>query len=614
MNSSLVVSMKNVSLRNLLKETYEEIMQLFEKLYRDKTQLGRETTFSLIQRLQDFDLRNIDFDILGELHKEIQAREVRSSLGQFFTPPEIIRYIMSRLPLREFVLALEKEESPIILDPACGSGGFLVHFYNNAKTIMLERDWNHKDVTEALYNSIYGFDIDGFAVQLSTLNLVLKEKISDIGQLPSHVYTLDAVRTPLLGGERTSPELIHHKFTLIIGNPPFFEIKQFPGFATEYPMLLSNPKPNIASLFFLRYVQLLADDGILSFLLPASILFSDRFLDVRKYLLDYYTILEIVHLGRAFSEVGLEQIIIFVQNGRHEPGHTIRVVYDTVSLTEQIYKETSVLQAFFLTDRKFRFRIFMDEGVTPIIHKIEAKSGFLIDYAHRYHDRGRDRIAIFRGMGWERDLRRSRNTSHSLPALKGTNIMRYGIKNYYFLPNTRRPFNSRKFLLITSKPKIILQRLVSSRTRLVAIKDAKGIITISTIENLILKDDAPWNLDFVVGVLNSDLMALYVIDQIFMHSRLTTSIDQEYLGYLPIPLVGEERQEEIIKKVHELEAFTKLGIKAGREVKDIEDSGKYLALNRDLNRLVYSCYDLNDKEMSIIESRLTKFYNETSRG
>jgi hypothetical protein len=93
-----------------------------------------------------------------------------------------------------------------------------------------------------------------------------------------------------------------------------------------------------------------------------------------------------------------------------------------------------------------------------------------------------------------------------------------------------------------------------------------------------------------------------------MHSRLTTSIDQEYLGYLPIPLIGEVEQKELIEKVHELKRFVGEKIEGKMLVKEIENSKEYLAINSELNKLVYSYYGLNVYEISTIETRLNEFY------
>ncbi|MFW9779048.1 MAG: N-6 DNA methylase [Candidatus Heimdallarchaeota archaeon] len=602
--------MKNVSTRYSSNDKYIKVRELFERLYKEKNAADDWIILNLMQYLRHFDLKHYDFDILGELYNHIQSRKARNANGRFYTPPEIIRYVMSKLPLNDFVREMEKGSSPKILDPSCGTGGFLLAFQDEMQDIMLMRNWSQRDINRALQKSIYGIDIDEFAIQLSKLNMAMKENISNVNQISSNFYTEDAVKTPICGNEGNLSAVFGHRFMFVVGNPPYYEMKRFPRFVSEYPMLASSPIPNISSLFFVRYTQLLSDGGILVFLLPASLLFSDRFIDVRKYLLDRYSIIEVVHLGKAFSEVGLEQVIVFLQNKPPEFGHTVRVVFDIENLEKHIYKETITFQKYFLKDRKYRFRIFMDKTVSAIVQRIESRSEFLINHAYRYIDRGGRKIAIFRGMGWERDLTSSRDSENTFPAIKGTNIMRYGIKDYYYLPNARKSTTSHKFRLITTRPKIVLQRLVSSKTRLVATSDNNGILTISTIENLMLNDDAPWDQDFIVGILNSDLISLYVIDQIFMRSRLTTSLDQEYLGYLPVPVIDKAEQARLIEKVHRLKSLVEKGIEFKKPVKEIEVSEEYIAINRELNRLVYKYYDLTEHEIGIVETRLNEFYNK----
>ncbi|MFW9854626.1 MAG: N-6 DNA methylase [Candidatus Thorarchaeota archaeon] len=602
--------MKNVSSRYSSNDNYIKVRELFERLYREKNHVDNQIILNLMKDLRHSDLNYFDFDILGELYTHIQSRETRNANGQYYTPPEIIRYVISKLPISDFVTELEKGNSPKILDPSCGSGGFLLAFRKNMQEIMMTRNWSEREINRSLQTSIYGIDIDEFAIQLSKLNMAMRENVSNVNWLPPNFYAQDAVRSTICDNKRKLSVVFDHKFMFVVGNPPYYEMNRFPGFVSEYPMLAFGPKPNICSLFFIRYSHLLSDNGILAFLLPASLLFSDRFIEVRKYLLERYSIIEVAHLGKAFSEVGLEQVIIFLQNKPPEDGHTVRVVFDIENLAKRIFRETFTLQKYFLKDRKLRFRIFMDEAISGIVQKIESRSEFLISHTHRYSDRGRKQIGIFRGMGWERDLTRSRDSENTLPAIKGTNIMRYGIKGYYYLPNARKSNASRKFQLITTRPKIVLQRLVSSKTRLVATSDNNGIVTISTIENLILNDDAPWDLDFVLGILNSDLISLYVIDQIFMRSRLSTSIDQEYLGYLPVPIIDRIEQARLIEKVHRLQNLVERGIEIQKSVDEIEDSEEYIAINRELNRLVFKYYGLNGNEINVIETRLDEFYNK----
>ncbi|MHA2364768.1 MAG: N-6 DNA methylase [Candidatus Hodarchaeales archaeon] len=629
---------------HLIQSVFEELAPIFEKIYfsplfndnyLEDVTIDKEIILEVIRKLSIPRLN--DIDLIGTFYEDNLDRDIRNALGLFYTPQEVIKFMINRLPISSYIDDLEYGKLPLILDPSCGSGGFLVSCYNVLKDQLLQRKWKRKRIFSILFSNLIGLDIDNFAVQLSIMNLLIKEKLTKDFDFNVGVFTVDAVRIPIGLGQkqqRTLSEIIpslktevennkiqveefnkvnfrKKRFRFIIGNPPFFEFPRFSGLANLYPMIANDSKINIASLFLLRYSQLLEKKGILSFIFPASILFSTAFVNVRKYILEKFTILEIVQLGRAFSEVGLEQIVITIQKKDHNDNHNINVIYNIKSLDNESYEENKVLQKYSNLDRTKRFRIFLDSQVENIITKIESNSAFLIDHAAKYRVRNQNKIAIFRGLGLERELRTSRVANHSLPAIKGTNIMRFGIKDYYYLPNSRRKDTSSKYQLIKNESKILIQRLVSSKTRLVTTKETTGLAVISTIEVVILAKNAPWNIDFVVGILNSDLISYYVIDHIFMHSRLTTSLDKDYAGYLPIPLANHSIQRSIIQIVNDFEKIVQEGVNRGLSVDEIEESKSYLEKVETLNQQVYATYQLDEKEISIIKTRLLNFYNET---
>ncbi|EQD37066.1 type I restriction-modification system methyltransferase subunit like protein, partial [mine drainage metagenome] len=72
--------------------------------------------------LNQFNFAKVDRDILGKLYEKYLPKEERKALGEFYTPDEVIDYILDAV---EYVpnKAIEGKD---LIDPACGSGGFLV--------------------------------------------------------------------------------------------------------------------------------------------------------------------------------------------------------------------------------------------------------------------------------------------------------------------------------------------------------------------------------------------------------------------------------------------------------------------------------------------------------
>jgi N-6 DNA Methylase/Eco57I restriction-modification methylase/TaqI-like C-terminal specificity domain len=111
-----------------------------------------------------FNFEDLSGDFLGELYQHYFDRDTRKALGEFYTPPEAIEFILDEC-------GYAGRRSHRLLDPACGSGSFLVaalrrYLHNQpasskAKETLL-------DLTEGL--RIVGFDINPFAVLMSQVN------------------------------------------------------------------------------------------------------------------------------------------------------------------------------------------------------------------------------------------------------------------------------------------------------------------------------------------------------------------------------------------------------------------------------------------------------------
>jgi len=185
--------------------------------------------------------------------------------------------------------------------------------------------------------------------------------------------------------------------------------------------------------------------------------------------------------------------------------------------------------------------------------------------------------------------------------------MRYGIKEFQYVPNNLKNTKSDKLELIKSYDKLCIQRLVSSKTRLVVTKANPSVITISTIETIVLDPKSDYNIDFIIGILNSNLITYYVIDHIFMQSRLTTSLDKEYVKLLPIPKILKEDQEQLIQIAKNLEDIVKSGNSKNLDVKTIENSEEFKEKEILLNNTVYNYYGLTNDEISMIEGILLDF-------
>lgn len=180
---------------------------------------------TLLDTLNNFDFGKMESDFLGHIYEKLIPPIERKRLGQFYTPPGIIDLII------ELTIQNENEN---ILDPGCGSGGFLVGAYQKLRELkgfskdskLLLASAYHQQILE----QIYGIDINQFPAHLSVINLAVqnpKVRIDQINVLVSDFFDIRPRISTLTGFQGITPTGDEAKvnlpafFDVVIGNPPY---------------------------------------------------------------------------------------------------------------------------------------------------------------------------------------------------------------------------------------------------------------------------------------------------------------------------------------------------------------------------------------------------------
>lgn len=171
----------------------------------------------------------------------------RKKLGQYFTPKSIRELLLSKLP---------KKDNADILDPACGSGEFLLSCKKYFKNPIL-----------------YGFDIDKKLINISS-KLVKNASIKNFDFL--------------------NIDINKKKYDYIIGNPPYFELKLNEEIKKKYFYIIKG-RVNIFSLFIKTGLDLLKDGGYLAYVVPPSMNNGAYFSKLREYIIKNSS-LEYLHI------------------------------------------------------------------------------------------------------------------------------------------------------------------------------------------------------------------------------------------------------------------------------------------------------------------------------
>jgi methylase of polypeptide subunit release factors len=191
--------------------------------------MARQGWRGVFENLAHYNFRDIPYDIIGGIFQRLIAPEERQKFGQFFTGEDIVDIINSFCIHR----AADK-----VLDPACGSGSFLIRAYHRKAWLSARRHARQRNADshlthQELLADIYGCDIALFAAHLATLNLAARQ-INDEENYPyiarsnffevienrDAFYRVPAgLRNP--DGTRDYKDVPLPNMDAIIGNPPY---------------------------------------------------------------------------------------------------------------------------------------------------------------------------------------------------------------------------------------------------------------------------------------------------------------------------------------------------------------------------------------------------------
>lgn len=322
-------------LYNTLSEVFEHLYELPKLTPTGKTLFrqahlkiyNRPTLKSVVAIIDGMDFNNTekyDTDVKGDMYEYLLKKiDVSGTNGQFRTPRHIIQAMVELVKPRA---------SDLILDPACGTAGFLIEAYKyiirtNSSKEELERGHATGDKLKPAQQeflrtkAINGFDNDVDMIKVSIMNLYLH----DLSQ--SNVTNFD----PL-----TLPDERKQKYDLILANPPF--AGNINADAIQEDIDLSTTK---TELLFLKYMyDHLANGGRCAVIVPEGVLFgsSSAHRRMRQLLVDSCQINAIVSLPSGVFKpyAGVKTAIIyFAKGGRTETVWFYEVVGDGFTLDDK---------------------------------------------------------------------------------------------------------------------------------------------------------------------------------------------------------------------------------------------------------------------------------------
>ena len=603
----------------------------------EQVKVGDETLGAIIVAMNQISFRKFDFDILGNTYETYlghtlyfkddgtldlkPSQGARKESGIYYTPPYVVDYIV-RNTLGELLKDKTPEEVETIrvLDPACGSGSFLIKAFDYFKDyyekenerIRAEKrqkikeylrssgnqfkldemdglEYNeHRDVEKKiLKNNIFGVDLDRQAAEIASVNLMLKA-LKPREKLPLILDENIRVGNSLISG--TEEELREYfgenwedkkafnweeafgegGFDVVVGNPPWvftrgehftdMEKSYFNRFKTTLGVVdrkKQSGKLNLFSLFLKKGIELLEENGFLGLIVPNNLLRVTTYDVTRKFVLDTCKIIKIIDLsGGVFREVTAATIIILLEKEKNN----YRRNKNEIEIISEVVN---------LNDGKYETHLIEQETFLDNVScafNIYADKRSLAVFSKMKEDAillGELTKDIIEGIvtpkGKKDFISDNKESEKYKKFLEGKNIGRYCInyENKYILYDRDELHRPRPEEIFIAAEKILIQRIGGGETVINAVYDNEQYYTFASINNLLLKKGCGYDVKYILAVLNSKLINFYYRVNFTNKSDLTVNISKTYLEQLPIFPASPSQQKPIIELVDRMLTLNK---------------------------------------------------------
>ncbi|MEI7833462.1 MAG: N-6 DNA methylase [bacterium] len=630
-------------------------------------------------------------DILGQVYEQFlgkvirltaghQAKveekpEVKKAGGVFYTPTYIVDYIVQQTVGKLVEGNTPKEVASLrILDPACGSGSFLIGAYQflldwhlqwyladgaekhargkNAPLIPAEGGWRltTNERKRILLNNIYGVDIDGQAVEVTKLSLLLKVLEGETTASLDHQVAMFRQRAlpDLAANIKCGNSLIgsdfydNHQFTMldeeemyrvnafdwssnesgfgkimkaggfdaVIGNPPYVLLQDL--FRDNDQLAYFRAKFRVASykvdtypLFMERGLYLLRSGGLFSMITPANYLTNNSLETLRRLLLTDSAIDHIAVIDeRIFHGVSVDNAIFVVQGGTPtlEPFKVVHMLpapeglYETS--TEEIRTDANQLYVLFTGSSG---DILSSTWTRVLAHSDSLGTIADVNFGKQLRDRRKYLTDVVR----VQSLAEVQNGY--LPCYTGRDVARYTLQwngltcmasdkvrmGGCWDPAKQNASNK----LITKQVGKVPEFGI----------DTRGYQCLNTVFMVTMLEHSPYDVLYVLGLLNSRLLKTLWLDKYWDRRRTFPKIKGTYLKKYPIRTIDFTNPADVAS--HErMMALVERMLDLNKKLAAVNTSQEKTVLRRQIeatdkqiDALVYELYGLTEEEIGIVE-------------
>jgi len=597
------------------------------------------------------------------VEKDVKKRKER---GIFYTPTFIVDYIVRNTlkPVLDNCKSVADLKKIKVLDPACGSGSFLIRALEAIAEKYKEFGIDGSVKRQIILENLFGVDLDMQAVEIARLNLLINSLDSKeiLPKLDDNIKNGNSLT--FKWKEEFSGVFKQGGFDVIIGNPPY--IKEFVN-KEAFDGLHDNPyyqgKMDLWTMFACISIDLLKDNGVMGFIAPNNWVTNAGASIMRNKILTDGELKTFIDFGdyKVFQQAGIQTMIYIFEKQKPSKKYEI----DYLRINDKNVSEEKLILDIFGEKQKIEIEpeklidkniTFSNQESSSIFDKIIKKGSFyLLD------------DDLTQGIVPNPDIVNSRNIDKiSINDVKKFDIkINDGVfvipKNYLDISDTEKKYikplfdteqidrykfnknNEKELIYIPKKEKIsensiLIQHLNKYRpimeerrenlsgsikyynlhwprnqkyfekgSKIISVRKCK-IPSFSYTEDEcyvmltfnVIKTDKI-NLKYLIGILNSKLIYFWLKQKGKLQGDMF-QIDTEPLQQIPICVGDKEQQKEIIVLVDKM-------ISLNKELnEELENSNKWENTKSEIEKTdkkideeVYKLYGLNEEEIKIIE-------------
>lgn len=609
-----------------------------------------DKVFEELKKISDYDFdSDLNVNILGhifeqsisdieELKKSISGEEFdqkkskRKKDGIFYTPQYITKYIVEnsiknwlddkrkelgeddlpKLNEKDYIFDIAKKNytknyrkhiefwqqyreavrNIKIIDPACGSGAFLItafEFLLNYNKYLDDKifdlvgtsDLFSDRTKKILQNNIFGVDLNKESVEITKLSLWLKtaDKNKTLASLENNIKCGNSlIDDPEIAGnlafnwEKEFPEIFANGgFDIVVGNPPYVSaeyISEIEKTFYEKNYYSAYGRQNLYIIFYEKAINLLKENGNLGFITPYTILKNMYYKEIREYILKNTSILEIIDFKgiTVFQDAGVDSIILLLKKEK-------RIEYDIKYINNIKAFETQVYDINFFKS----FQIIEKDDLSIQFSKNEKLLNKILD--HKDNLKLKEIIDFKQGIitGGNKNFLVSEKLANCEKVLTGTDFNRYKLfdSNQYIIYDIEKLHRPRKREIFESKEKILLRQTGAFP---ICMLDTNQYFTLDTVHNGILKQEN-FNIKYILSLLNSKFIKFIYENLINESGKIFAQVKIIYIDELPIKNIPLEKQQPFIEKADKILSLNK-------ELQDLSQKFQRMLLRKfDLEKL-----------------------------